>query len=402
MNSDNRDKLCYHFKMGEEFDILNNQDRYPERKINKPADYNVLVIGAGECFNRNLKGALDFLGPPTKRIIVDIDRQGLNEVKAALAIQADAVRLPLSLGYLQNTVAIVATPSHLPVIKELILSGVRKLIVEKPVVNNGNELTELEQILNDRPDIKLYPLDYYQQKSIPLDILTGKIKPSDSRFNLVVDEDNNPISENLAGSLHDHIGKITGIEIELVEGSELGVPDLDRRPWLENDPVAGGMLLDLGTHAFAPLFYSGLIRPENLVVVSAERKILGSDRESLIPRTGDKPEIFAEAILTAKDKDGDIKINFRVGKIPEEGRSSNIIIHGEKGDIIMGLKRKDFLRINPKVGQNLQIKLAEGTDLYGLALDDADQYFKGKIDPDDYYQAMRNSILLIDKIKALS
>lgn len=398
-----RDKLCYNFKMGEEFGILNNQDRYPEREINKPADYNVLAIGAGECFNRNLKGSLDFLGPPTKRIIVDIDRQGLNEVKAALAIQADAARLPFRPDYLKKVVAVVATPSHLPVVQELILRGVRMLIVEKPVVNNGNELTELEQILKDHPDIKLYPLDYYQQKSIPLDILTGKIKPSDSRFNLVVDEDNNPISENLVGSLHDHIGKITGIDIELVEGSELGVPDLDRRPWLENDPVAGGMLLDLGTHAFAPLFYSGLIRPENLVVVSAERKILGSDRESFIPRTGDKPEIFAEAILTAKNKDGgDIKINFRVGKIPEEGRSSNFIIHGEKGDITMGLKRRDFLRINPKVGQNLLIKLAEGTDLYGLALNDADQYFRGEIDSDDYYQAMRNSILLIDKIKALS
>lgn len=358
----------------------------------------VTVIGAGICFKQNFENALNLLGPDDKRVILDIDPQALSRIKNSLLIQADASFLPLR--NQQEAIAIVATPHHLPAITNLVAAGSRRLIVEKPLVNNTGELAVLEQLLEKHPDIKLYPLDYYQQKFIPFDILTGKIKDSDPRFQWVTARRNGSAAGNLVGSLFDQLGQIKSMNVELIEGGDLGVPDLDRRPWLEHDPVAGGMLLDLGIHAFGPLFYSGLV--SEFSIVRASRKILAPDRKSFIHGTGGKPEISVNATLLAQTAQGNINVNFKVGKVPWAGRRSELLIHGDKGDLKMTLQRGGSLKIKPHSGRTLEIRLNDGVDPYQIALSEANSFFKGDIKCDDYYQAMRKAIILIDQIKAAS
>lgn len=377
--------------------------RVDNKETNK-STYNVIMVGAGNCFDINFNGALDVLGPRSRRVVIDKDPSRIRKVSDGSRIQADAFHLPISLygKDAQNTIAVIGIPYHLPAIKELVSSGVRNLIVEKPMVNNTEELTELEGFLKQHPDLKLYPLDYYLQKAIPLGILTGKIGSFDPKLGLVIDQDNQPVSENYAGSFQNQIGQITGVDIELVEGGELGIPNLEKRPWLENDPIAGGMLLDLGTHAFVPLFYNGLLNAGELIVTTASRQMLDPDRKKLIPRVGDKPEIYAQVELATKIEGMDVKINFRVGKVPQTGRWSNTVIHGERGDILMGLRSGDPLIIKNSSGVTSQTRLKDGTNLYELALQEADQYFRGKSEVKDNYQAMRDSILLMDRIKSIS
>jgi|GEM_PF-3520663 predicted dehydrogenase len=357
-----------------------------------------VVIGAGICFKSNFENSLDILGSDTQRVILDSNHAALTKVKSGLTIQADARFLPLK--NQQDTTAVVAIPHHLPAITELVARGCRRLIVEKPLVNNTSELTALEELLKQHPDIKLFSLDYYQQKFYPFDILTGKIGVSDPRFQYVTNTGNGSISKSLIGSLFDRVGEIRGIDLELIEGGELGVPDLDRRPWLEYDPVAGGVLLDLGTHAFGPLFYSGLV--SEISVISASRKILAPDRKSFLCGTGGKPEILAKAKLVAKTAQGQVNINFKVGKVPYEGRRSEFRIYGDKAQLVMELQRGGSLKIKSGREKTLEMKLKAGIDPYQLALKEADGFFKGEISCDEYYQAMRKAIVLIDQIKAVS
>lgn len=350
-----------------------------------PPSYPVVVIGAGDCFNINLKNALSVLGPVEQRIVVDIDQKRLQVVRDGIPVQADASRLPFS--FRRETIGIIATPNHLPAIKELVACGVRNLIIEKPMVNNSAELSELDQIIEANPDLKVYPLDYYQQKAIPLGVLTGKIIPGDPRYELVADSQ----------IRIDQIGQISEIFIQLIEGGELGVPNLGRRPWLMDDPLTGGMLLDLGTHAFTPLFSLGLINPDELELISARRSVLSADRKSLVPRQDNQPEIFAEAELRA----GEIPVHLKVGKIPEEARFSSILITGENGHVLVGLKRDDHTTVRRGYHRDL-LKLRAGTDLYGEALKEAARFFRDEISIEDNMRAMRESILLIDRIKAIT
>ena len=116
-----------------------------------------------------------------------------------------------------------------------------------------------------------------------------------------------------------------------------------------------------------------------LVVTSASRKMLSPYRKTLITRKGDKPEIYAQAELATKIEGRDIKVNFRVGKIPQEGRWSNTILHGERGDILMGLRSGDpLIIIRHNSDETSQIKLKDDTNLYELALQEADKYFRGE------------------------
>lgn len=239
-------------------------------------DYHVIVAGAGAVLQEKFTPAvLDKLGPASKRIIFDrdIDRVLDEEtrIRASNRLVANGFLVPFSGIQVRDCIGLITTPEHLEVIRQLSGAGVKKFIVEKPIVSSLEEIDQLRQLLSLKSDLKVYPLDFYVQKAAPLLVLTGAIKPEDLRCSWVVMGDGSPVPPEMFGNLENLIGKIEGVYTIVYEGGGFGLPDLAKRPWLENDNLRGGMLLDLGTHALTPLIAAGVIPLSEVDVVTAER-----------------------------------------------------------------------------------------------------------------------------------
>lgn len=375
----------------------------------EPNYYKVIVAGAGVVLQEKFTPeVLDRLGPPKTRIIFDLTQQRVldeeTRKRSNNLLVADGQKAPFKIpeDRREEYVCAVTTPEHLRVIRSLIETGVKKFIVEKPLVNNSTEANKLEELLRENPDLRLYPLDFYVQKAAPLLILTGAIKSEDPRFSWVVmGGDDSEVNGELCGSLENHIGKIEGIEVTVFEGGNLGTPDIAKRRWLVEDKTRGGMLLDLGTHALAPLFASKVLSADEIKVESAFREVFGKDGMSFIKAKRGQPETCAGALLTVRIKDREIPLILTVGKTFQDGGVWKLIIRGEKGDISFGLRTGQRLTVEPKEGQSFQLKLRK-QDPYGMAFQEAKMYFGNYPGFDGNLGAMLDSIRLIDEIKRVS
>lgn len=369
--------------------------------------YSVIVAGAGAVLQEKFTpSVLDKLGPKSRRIIFDIDPQRIldseTKIRSSNLLIADGELAPFNIrGDGKDFVGVVTTPGHLGVVFSLIQSGVNNFIVEKPLVANVSELDKLQEILRANPDVKVYPLDFYVQKAAPLLVLTSAIKPEDPRFNWVVMSDDSEVNIKLCGSFKEYIGKIEGIGVTIFEGGSLGMPDIDKRKWLEGDNVRGGMLLDLGTHALAPLFAAGVLSPDSIKVESAFREVLGEDRKSFVRAGVGQAEMRAGALLTANIGDRTIPVFLDVGKTFHDGGIWKLVIRGSKGEISFGLRTGQRLTVEPKEGPCFQLKL-RSQDPYEMAFQEARMCFEGYEGFDGNLNAMLGSIKTIDKIKEAS
>ncbi|MBI2588257.1 hypothetical protein HYW31_00895, partial [Candidatus Berkelbacteria bacterium] len=348
----------------------------------------VMMVGVGRVYEEYFETALGIWGE-NRQILLDIDPQRIAAVSPEspvlsddrylpaeisnlsagerLKIVADAQDLPFSFqewpeGERLGLVGIVATPNHLEVMHSLARAGFLKLIVEKPLVNNLREVEELKDLLEINPSLKIYPLDFYVQKIAPLLVLTGKITPDDPRWDWVVMGNGERVLPEICGTLEERIGKIEGVQATIFEGGKLGLPDLAERTWLEQDKKRGGMLLDLGTHALAPLGAAGLFSAEQTKVECAYGHVFNQDRSSYRSSRPYEAEMHAQALLTLKRDQKDIPLILEVGKTFHAGGMWHLVIRGEQGNVFMGLRTGDSLVLVPKKrGEELlHLSLREG------------------------------------------
>lgn len=379
-----------------------------EELIRKPSyDYHVVVAGIGAVYSEHINQPLDILGPSQKRILLDSSHERISSTQNLNRLLADARHAPFDLERLSEEerlsyVVLIATPDHFQAIKSFANAGFRNLIVEKPLVNNAQEIVGLKDVIQDNPEIKIYPLDFYVQKTAPLHLLTGSILPDDQRWNWIEDENGAIVDRRFSGSLEKFIGDMEGIDMTIVEGGSFGIQDLDRRTWLEHDKDRGGMLLDLGTHAFAPLFASHIGNADNITVETASRYILGKNRRSFINAHDDQPEIYAEALLSLRMKQKIIPVTIKVGKTFHDGGIWKLIIRGSEGDISMGLRSGQHLTVQPNEGSDFSLFLRKGSNPYALAFQEAHMLFSDMIKSRDVLQPMLDAITVIDKIKQVA
>lgn len=228
-------------------------------------------------------------------------------------------------GTSRDTVVLVLTPDHFPVVKELAEKGFRNIVVEKPLVSRDRELPLILEMA-EQYALKLYSVDMYLPKAFSLAVVLGSINRVDSRLNFfsvtATEEDPNLL------------GDVEGATVSVIEGGDFGVPSLDRRQWLEKDPEVGGMLRDLGTHAFAPLVSAGLLGIE-AEVLNATLAKFSSDRTMLAPVTDTKDvEMYVSAQLAYRD----IPIHVAFGKLPQKGGEWSLTVRGSKGMFYTSLR----------------------------------------------------------------
>lgn len=377
--------------------------------IEAAKNYHVIVTGAGAVLQEKFTPVvLDKLGPITKRVIVDIEHGRLideeTKNRSNLRVAADGLMAPFKIPAERSKdfVGIITTPEHLGVIKSFTEAGIRNFIVEKPLLNNLPEIEEFGEFYLQYPDLNVYPLDFYVQKAAPLLILTGAIEPDDPRFNWVVMGDGSPVPPKMSGSLEHYIGKIEGITTTIYEGGNFGLPDLAKRKWLEEDKLRGGALLDLGTHALTPLIASKIIPSWGTIdVVTAQRYIIGEDRNSYIVAPPNLPEMHCKAHFTFKRDGTTVPVEFAVGKTFEDGGIWHTYIRGSKGEISFGLRTGQMLTVIPRDEKPIQFKL-KTNDPYGFAFKEADMFFHLTEGFGDCLNSMIASILIIESIKEKS
>ena len=395
--------------------MLKEQRR--ERVELPPApSYWVIVTGVGMLYDAKLRSTLDQLGPANQRILLDSNPSRVSAETVESQVQhlvhgviADSRQAPFSLdnGSLtpeqkRNFVVFVGTPDHLHTIESFVSAGFRRFVVEKPMVNNGEEVRVLESLKERYPDLMVYPMDFYVQKVAPLYVLTGALTPSDPRWEWVTDAYGNPVSEDLAGSLTDWIGQLEGISVNILEGGSLGVPNVRERIWLLEDLERGGMWLDLGTHALAPLAAAGLFSASTTNIDDAGRLGLNAEMNDYVPVPDKQTEMQGDALLTSTMTGRPIHLAVRVGKTFDAGGIWELTLRGDKGHIFMGLRTGDRLTVIPKDQEPFQLRLRAGVDPYELAMQEAHWYFSGVAGIDGNMQAMLDAIAIIDRIKAAS
>ncbi len=392
-----------------------------------PKEYSVIVVGAGAQYEDHHKQTLDKLGPGNLRILVDQDPTRFTSPNTnGLAVVADATTQIFDFSnhpYRDRLVALVATPEHFKSIVPLIRGGVERFVVEKPLVHNSAETRELAAILARNPDVQIFPIDHYIQKSYPLLALAGNLDPNGRQWKTLQLENGDPVPPELAGKLFDMIGLIKSIDITIVEGGDLGVPDLKNRPWLMTNTQIGGMLSDLGTHALTPPFVSGLLDPDFCAINSVNRHALDANMQSFIPFDGDRPEIKAVFELSFKHGNSTIPVNLTVAKTFEgpfdsihqwrdlypDNITNNTVgirpegiwrlaIVGTNANLIFDLRTGGKLVIE-SANEIFSLRIRAGLQPYANAFSDARDYFAKIPLGYDPLRNMVKSIELIDRIK---
>jgi predicted dehydrogenase len=326
----------------------------------------IVVIGAGRAF------FLHYLKPLADlpvRILGIVDPAFSEESRAheilrtawvvpSVAEIPDEAKRP-------EVIAIVLTPDHYPVIVELADAGFKRIMVEKPLVHRDDEVEKL-QLLIESADLHLYATDSYILKLLPLLLVLGLISEDDPRRKFV------QVSGEHTSDLKSVLGKIEGVNVQIIEGGDFCLPDLATRPWLEVDPEIGGVLLDLGIHALAPLVATGLVTSAATVHHVGLAK-LSSDRSTLVPISSNQVELYVSALLT----DGNIPIQMDVGKVPFNGGTWTFGIRGENAMFYAGLRTEKTSVLVTHGGKVTQFTLPEPA--YAMVIEEALMYFRNDL-----------------------
>lgn len=264
-------------------------------------------------------------------------------------------------------IAVVATPDHFPVIRELGENGFRKFLVEKPLVARDAEVDELERYAREK-NLVIYSIDHYYPKFLPLEFTLGRLPSDDPRVKFLEFRGDHR-SEEIPGLL----GVVEGVTYTNIEAGDLGIPTLDNRPWLEHDPELGGMLRDLGTHAFGPLIRVGLLSPKADIMDIGLAKF-NSTRDGFEPvKKKTDIEMWIRALMISNG----ITANVTFGKAPFPGKERSLAVRAKQGVFFAGLARGQSSVLMTNDGRVTRISLTKPES--DLVLEEAIAFFSGQL-----------------------
>lgn len=267
----------------------------------------------------------------------------------------------------RDTVVFVVTPDHYPVVVGLVESGFRNLVVEKPLVSRDDEVTELQELVV-KHGLQIYAIDHYYQKFLPLQFVLGRMPITDPRVASITITGDHQLDE-----LPHCLGVVEGVTYTNIEAGDLGVPYLNDHPWLENDPEIGGMIRDLGPHAFSPLVRNGLLgAPPDLFDI----QLLGlsPNRTRYVPLLGESEiEMYVHALLTYKG----VTANITFAKAPFQGKERSLAVRASNGTFFAGLARGQSSVVLTDDGRTtrLSLRVAENQ----LVIEEANLFFNGQL-----------------------
>lgn len=233
-----------------------------------------------------------------------------------------------------------------------------KVLVEKPYCLTATELASWQAVLLQRTTSVVFLEYYLMMKSVPLLLAFNLVKPASfycAAPSLVKGQVGELTSEELlrlteAGKA---IGQPQRVEVEVLEG-EGAVGSLEHRgAHLSSVAAGGGMILDLGIHAVAPLFalqsFLGKLPTDfksEEVKVARCREHLALAREKFALPDANIAETYAEISATT---DRGIPVKIAVGKyvLPNQNRRQ-ITIWGASGILKMDLSDCSLSLIDSK------------------------------------------------------
>ncbi len=290
----------------------------------------LVMVGAGEAARKHwIEG---IIRTPRVNVVAVVDQDIAKARRVATMFSgkvpvfrsAHAAIPPLP----SNPVALVLTPDHFPTIVDLVKRGWQRLIVEKPLVSRDDEIAALKKLMADNPAVKIFAVDQYIAKTVTLQCLTGLLSRSDPRGRFL-----KTLHQSHFSATRGLLGSVEGVSIAVVESGGFCLPDLAKRSWLRNDPEIGGMLRDLGTHAFAPLIAAGIITSAAEVRLVHLTKL--DDDSSLLPVLSPREvEMHVFAML----RENGVPVTASFGKVPGEGGIWALTVRFKNGEYRAGLR----------------------------------------------------------------
>ncbi|GEM_PF-1800732 len=228
------------------------------------ANINLIVAGSGEGTYKNLYPATKDKNSDLKMkiaLLIDVmPRQKLSPKIKEILEETGAQYLEINspaivpketdIPFLENRAGIVMTPNrtHVPYARFFVSLGIPAYI-EKPVACSAAGLKEFLDIDAERPSL-LYGAEYcVDGKALGLLYAAGVLETDDPRRAYIK---SSPDIKNL----YKQLGQLLSIHGKMLEG-EGPAGTLDHRPWAF-DGTQGGMIRDLLSHLFGPLYDIGL------------------------------------------------------------------------------------------------------------------------------------------------
>ncbi|GIU68459.1 MAG: hypothetical protein KatS3mg093_346 [Candidatus Parcubacteria bacterium] len=356
---------------------------------------NIAVVGTGDVFHRFLAPSLEILEfQQLVKVLVTIDIKQRKPLEYLSEKIEHRVRTSdEGLGFLLNDmkdkkpIVILAHDNdlHYEDTKDLVENGF-SVMLEKPYVINKNQLNSLKKLISENPN-KIFLMEYYlMRKMAPLFLLSGIIN-KDSFYIGTEEvfrerEPKNNLSSYI-GKLEEILGDPVSVKIKILE-SEGDSGKLDHRGAHVFDiRRGGGMIQDMGIHAFIPLFvlenYLGKIdksfnKGKVRVAVCKEFYDLAKEKYNIPEKY--IGETYAEISLTTEKN---IPVNIVVGKYSAYTQTQkNLIISGTKGKIDLNM-HDNFMHIYQgyKIIERIELVNPKRSRYYPIIRTGL-EYFKGK------------------------
>lgn len=349
---------------------------------------NLVVAGAGEGTYRNLRLATKQTAPNLNmRIAVVIDVKDKNELHpqmqdvlnemGALYVKTSPGASMRTVPIPENAAAIVMTPnnSHIEYAEKFAELGL-PVYVEKPVATSTRDLEKFLFISRQYPR-QIYAAEPCTDgKTLGFLYAMGGIEDDDPRLKYV--SINPPTSAKKIRKVVHSLGMPKMIFGKMLEGDGTA-GTADHRQWLL-DGVHGGMIRDLASHIFGPLYDSGLASTEVLQPLVA----LGEHKSGMAPGTWrllKDPlcgETFADIRGWFVAPHGIPKFSIQLGKYwPKHDRCLKISF--ENGHISMSYEKPFELAVENWESGNVSISVT--ADFYpALALLDFKEFIAGRND----------------------
>jgi predicted dehydrogenase len=301
-----------------------------------------------------------------------------------------------------NTIALILSPNHfhLSQLKDCLADGnISGIYVEKPMVINGNELLELEEIIR-RSEKPVYFGDHYLFEGVGLFALLGKPMPYKNLLTYSSDpksplrkscEQNRPILNN-----------IVKIEGQVTFGGHDNL--FDERGWLREPSAGGGVLLDLGIHIFNLIHNLGFkvknIVQASLKVISSETEISGEaeiqrGEYADIPTGSNRAEDFA--MIEGEMLSG-ASYAFKFAQFETHPKNYLQLFDEDNKKLRLLFKDQKIQYLGPD--NRVIDKMVLKTDAVLLLMHHALSYFKSGEKAPMFFGEQRASIELIEKIKS--
>ncbi|MBX7143082.1 MAG: phosphotransferase [Oligoflexia bacterium] len=376
----------------------------------------VYILGAGAATRDHRVPNIEEL-LPRGLFVCDIDRRKLGPFVdlAATRETLDATEvLPFKVGGRQaaSHIAIVATPMKLEPLQRALEAGFRRIIMEKPVANSAGEAQKIRTLLGKYTDAKIFVLESYCTKALPLTYLCAGMPLDDDRCTWLAQAGKAELDQSLHGSFKAKIGPVRSIEAIVFEGGQWGIPDLENIPYLMSDPHSGGMLLGLFPHALHPLISNGLLDPETIRVVSAKMHTLQRAADGKFERAWQpisargsleaKAEVELEALSPEDGRPVAVKI--LVGKTwePDSWDNWRTLVKGDKGMLDMCTRRGGRTKLFEAGSDKPSAEIFVRDDIYRLGLREARLFFDNRLGGDGRLKDALRVVEIIDRVKAVA